>query len=109
MSTSVAHHHGIYELYGVFTSASDSRLKKCAYFGSKGIGKPCTGKLYARFDEGGLVLPALYPIIFWVKSAGLYRNHKPGYALMSICVMFHVVLGECLINRTGPWEKSLVK
>ena len=26
----------------------------------KGIGKPCTGKLYARFDEGGLALPALY-------------------------------------------------
>jgi len=26
----------------------------------KGIGKPCTGKLFARFDEGGLALPALY-------------------------------------------------
>ena len=26
----------------------------------KNIGKPCTGKPYARFDEGGLALPALY-------------------------------------------------
>ena len=31
-----------------------------ACFGMKGIGKPCTGKLFARFDEGGLALPALY-------------------------------------------------
>ena len=26
----------------------------------KNIGKPCTGKPYARFDEGGLVLPVPY-------------------------------------------------
>ena len=30
----------------------------------KGIGKPCTGKLFARFDEGGLALPALYSTLF---------------------------------------------
>jgi len=32
----------------------------CACPGMKNIGKPCTGKPYARFDEGGLALPALY-------------------------------------------------
>ncbi len=28
----------------------------CACPGMKNIGKPCTGKPYARFDEGGLVM-----------------------------------------------------
>jgi len=31
-----------------------------ACVGMKNIGKPCTRKPYARFDEGGLALPALY-------------------------------------------------
>jgi len=26
----------------------------------KNIGKPCTGKPYARFDEGGLVMESMY-------------------------------------------------
>jgi len=26
----------------------------------KNIGKPCAGKLHARFDEGGQEIPALY-------------------------------------------------
>ena len=37
-------------------------LGKCACLGVKNIGKPCAGKLHARFDEGGQarVCPLLY-------------------------------------------------
>ena len=54
----------IYELYGVFQVPASAGWKKGACFGMKGIGKPCTGKLFARFDEGGLALPALYSTLF---------------------------------------------
>ncbi len=35
--------------------ANGSSLEESACLGKKNIGKPCTGKLYARFDEEGLV------------------------------------------------------
>jgi len=34
----------------------------------KNIGKPCTGKPYARFDEGGLALPALYSTLSLIRE-----------------------------------------
>jgi len=36
----------------------------------KDIGKPCSGKLYARFDEGGQGLPTLY-------STQIFSNVRP--------------------------------
>jgi len=52
-------------------------LEKGACFGVKDIGKPCTGKLYARFDEGGLGLPALYStqtlmVLLDISGASIY-------------------------------------
>ena len=35
--------------------SDDGSLEEGACLGMKNIGKPCTGKPYARFDEGGLV------------------------------------------------------
>ncbi len=43
-------------------------MEEGACLGMKDIGKPCTGKLYARFDEGGLVLPALYSTLNFFKK-----------------------------------------
>jgi hypothetical protein len=37
----------------------------------KNIGKPCTGKPYARFDEGGQALPVLYSTLYWYHKVSL--------------------------------------
>ena len=36
-----------------FQAASNSRMEEGVCLVMKDIGKPCTGKPYARFDEGG--------------------------------------------------------
>ncbi|SDY36709.1 hypothetical protein SAMN05421881_103128, partial [Nitrosomonas halophila] len=42
-----------------------------ACLGMKNIGKPCTGELYARFDEGGQaqVCSLLYPFVVSLRIA----------------------------------------
>ena len=45
----------------------------------KNIGKPCTGKPYARFDEGGLALPALYSTPNYPKSNINTVNGRAGH------------------------------
>ena len=37
----------------ILSRANKRRTGKCACLGVKNIGKPCAGKLHARFDEGG--------------------------------------------------------
>lgn len=39
-----------------------SLLDSTEYYRKKNIGKPYEGKLHVRFDEEGLVVPALYSI-----------------------------------------------
>lgn len=48
-------------------------MEEEACSGMKGIGKLCTGKLYARFDEGGLALPVLYPSVAPLRNDGFQR------------------------------------
>ena len=61
----------------------------------KGIGKPCTGKLFARFDEGGLALPALYSTLSVFKTSTEQR--------ISEQVMY------MLFRTEGRLEKMLLK
>ena len=57
--------HSTIECAGATSSAAPvkQRMGKCACLGVKSIGKPCAGKLHARFDEGGQVnaCSLLYP------------------------------------------------
>ena len=50
----------------------------------KNIGKPCAGKLHARFDEGGLSqgCSLLYPIFFLLKATGLASSCGDASRLM---------------------------
>ena len=47
----------------ILSRANRRRMGKCACLSMKNIGKPCAGKLHARFDEGGQAqaCPLLYP------------------------------------------------
>ena len=59
--------HSTIECAGATSSAAPvkQRMGKCACLGVKSIGKPCAGKLHARFDEGGQAraCPLLYPTL----------------------------------------------
>ncbi len=50
--------HLIYGRYGLYKLPTTAPWRS-ARLGVKNIGKPCTGKPYARFDEGGLVRLAM--------------------------------------------------
>ena len=61
-------------------------METSACLAMKNIGKPCTGKPYARFDEGGLVLPVPYST----------QLHDPNYMCLTpienryyVSVIFH--------------------
>ncbi|WP_223837220.1 hypothetical protein, partial [Paenibacillus oceani] len=47
----------------------------------KNIGKPYAGKPHVRFDEEGLVIPALYSTIFTIivrmRQMDEFRRYKP--------------------------------
>jgi hypothetical protein len=43
----------------------------------KGIGKPCTGELYARFDEGGQANMATYRLLRHRQTKGAATD-RPG-------------------------------
>ena len=47
----------------ILSRANRRRMGKCACLSMKNIGKPCAGKLHARFDEGGQAqaCPLLHP------------------------------------------------
>jgi len=45
--------HGRVRRREILSRAHKRRAGKCACLGVKNIGKPCAGKLHARFDEGG--------------------------------------------------------
>ena len=54
--------------HDILSRANKRRTGKCACFGMKNIGKPCAGKLHARFDEGGQVRACslLYPCVCYL-------------------------------------------
>ena len=52
----------------ILSRAGKHGTGKCACLGTKNIGKPCAGKLHARFDEGGQAQACslLYPLFFLI-------------------------------------------
>ena len=61
----------VYEFSGVY-EVPVTLVGRGACLCVNDIGKPCTGKLYARFDEGGLALPALYSTLLFLQYHGEY-------------------------------------
>ena len=60
----------------ILSRASKHGTGKCACLGTKNIGKPCAGKLHARFDEGGQAqaCPLLYPLL--LRGTGVYSYQQ---------------------------------
>jgi len=58
----------------------------------KNIGKPCTGKPYARFDEGGLVMPALYSTL---NSRNL--GNRPGMGIAAAITYGGLMHGSSIL------------
>ncbi|MDP1637917.1 MAG: hypothetical protein Q8K74_11060, partial [Candidatus Nitrotoga sp.] len=68
----------------VIQSSDNSRLEIGACLDMKNIGKPCAGKLHARFDEGGqardcsLLYPQFLTPQFW-RQQSLLSYQRPTY------------------------------
>jgi len=76
----------------------------------KDIGKPCTGKPYARFDEGGQVNVAMTKLLMHRQTKGaatvrfdLRCGNKPAF-YSTLCV-FDAVLGQ-LNYKVKPVHES---
>jgi hypothetical protein len=71
----------------------------------KNIGKPCTGKPYARFDEGGLVM---------VSMDWLLRHRRTKVAATDrlipnaagACPLLYPYLSLFMAGRTWWWQKT---
>lgn len=66
----------------------------------KNIGKPCAGKLHARFDEGGQAraCPLLYP--FFIDSDIECRSRRPAQA-QAMPVPIRQQIGAMVEGRHG--------
>ena len=77
----------------------------------KGIGKPCTGKLFARFDEGGLALPALYSTLMFaaLRISLLLDLQPPTPNAHEMCTVFIVMFTEVKKILASPETVSIAR
>jgi len=62
--------------------------QECACFGMKNIGKPCTGKPYARFDEGGQVMMSMVRLLRHRQTKGA-ETDRSNLGILGACSLLY--------------------
>ena len=69
----------------------------------KNIGKPCTGKLYARFDEGGLAIVTTVRLLRHRRTK-VAETDRPRLRLRDACSLLYLILFPKL---SSDWQERI--